>query len=59
MTLHAGLANPTCQQSFMVWHCSVRELCELNSKKKETMNNFGASGRIGVFYLTLSYARIT
>ena len=51
MMLHAGLANPTCLQSFMVWYCSVRELRESNSKKKkEKMKNFG--GRIGIFYLT-------
>ena len=25
MTLHAGLANPTSLQSFMVWYCSVCE----------------------------------
>ena len=54
MTLHAGLANPTYLQSFMVWYCSVCELRELNpkkkiSKKKEKMKNFG---RIGIFYLT-------
>ena len=58
MTLHAGLANPTCLQSFMVWYCSVCELRESNSKKKkkkkkkEKMKNFGAYGRIGIFYLT-------
>ena len=51
MTLHAGLANPTCLQSFTVWYCSVYELCESNSKKKEK-KNFGAYGRIGIFYLT-------
>ena len=51
MTLHAGLANPTCLQSFMVWYCSVCELRESNSKKKK-MKNFGAYGRIGIFYLT-------
>ena len=52
-TLHAGLANPTCLQSFMVWYCSVCELRCLNSKKKkEKMKNFGAYGRIGIFYLT-------
>ena len=54
MTLHAGLANPTCLQSFTVWYCSVYELRESNSKKKEKkekkkMKNFGAYGRI---YLT-------
>ena len=32
MMLHAGLANPTCLQSFMVWYCSV---CCLNSKKEK------------------------
>ena len=32
MTLHAGLANPTC---FMVWYGSVCELRESNSKKKK------------------------
>ena len=53
MTLHAGLANPTCLQSFTVWYCSVYELRESNSKKKEKkMKNFGAYGRIGIFYLT-------
>ena len=55
MTLHAGLANPTCLQSFMVWYCSVCELRESNSKKKKEkmkMKNFGAYGRIGIFYLT-------
>ena len=51
MTLHAGLANPTCLQSFMIWYCSVCELRESNSKKKK-MKNFGAYGRIGIFYLT-------
>ena len=50
MTLHTGLANPTCLQSFMVWYCSVYELRESNSKKEEKkMKNFG---RIGIFYLT-------
>ena len=52
MTLHAGLANPTCLQSFMVWYCSVYELRESNSKKQKKMKNFGAYGRIGIFYLT-------
>ena len=58
MTLHAGLVNPTCLQSFMIWYCSVCELRESNSKKKEKkkkkkkMKNFGAYGRIGIFYLT-------
>ena len=52
MTLHAGLANPTCLQCFTVWYCSVYELRESNSKKKEKMKNFGAYGRIGIFYLT-------
>ena len=51
MTLHTGLANPTCLQSFMVWYCSVCELRESNSKKEEKkkkakMKNFGAYGRI-------------
>ena len=46
MTLHAGLANPTCLQSFTIWYCSV---CESNSKKKKE-KNFGAYGRIGIFY---------
>ena len=60
MTLHAGLANPTCLQSFMIWYCSVCELHESNSKKKEKekkkkMKNFGAYGRIGIFYLTCLY----
>ena len=32
MTLHAGLANPTCLQS---WCCSVCELRESNSKKEK------------------------
>ena len=50
MTLHAGLANPTCLQSLMVWYCSVCELRCLNSKKKEKkMKNFGAYGRIDIF----------
>ena len=35
MTLHAGLANPTCLQSFMIWYCLVSELRCLNSKKKK------------------------
>ena len=53
MTLYAGLANSTSLQSFMVWYCSVCELRYLNSKKKkEKMKNFGAYGRIGIFYLT-------
>ena len=57
MTLHAGLANPTSLQSFMVWYCSVCELRESNSKKEEEkkkkkMKNCGAYGRIGIFYLT-------
>ena len=60
MTLHAGLANPTCLQSFTVWYCSVYELRESNSKKekkkkkkkKKKMKNFGAYRRIGIFYLT-------
>ena len=47
MTLHAGLANPTCLQSFTVWYCSVYELRESNSKKEKKkkekkMKNFGA-----------------
>ena len=49
MTLHAGLANPTCLQSFTVWYCSVYELRESNSKKekkkkKKKMKNFGPIG---------------
>ena len=52
MTLHAGLANPTCLQSFMVWYGSVCELRCLTSKKKEKVKKFGAYGRIGIFYLT-------
>ena len=56
MTLHAGLANPTCLQSFMIWYCLVSELRCLNSKKKKKkekkMKNCGAYGRIGIFYLT-------
>ena len=54
MTLHAGLENPTSLQSFVVWYCSVCELRESNSKKKEKkkMKNCGAYGRIGIFYLT-------
>ena len=52
MTLHAGLANPTCLQSFMVWYCSVYELCESNSKKKEKEKMMKNFGRIGIFYLT-------
>ena len=35
LTLHAGLANPTCLQSFMIWYCLVSELRCLNSKKKK------------------------
>ena len=61
MTLHAGLANPTCLQSFMIWYCLVSELRCLNSKKKkkkEKEKNCGAYGRIGIFCLTLSQARI-
>ena len=50
MTLHAGLANPTSLQNFMVWYCSVCELCESNSNKKEKMKNFGTYGRIGIFH---------
>ena len=53
MTLHAGLANSTSLQSFMVWYWSVCELRESNSKKKKEekkMKNFGAYGRIGIFY---------
>ena len=48
MTLHAGLANHTCLQSFTVWYCSVYELRESNSKKKEKKKekNIGAFGRI-------------
>ena len=54
MTLYAGLANPTCLQSFTVWYCSVYELRESNSKEKKKkkkeekkkMKNFGAYGRI-------------
>ena len=34
MTLHAGLANPTCLQSFTVWYCSVYELRESNSRRR-------------------------
>ena len=55
MTLHAGLANSTSLQSFMVWYCSVCELRESNSKKKKKkkeIKNCGAYGRIGIFYLT-------
>ena len=44
MTLHAGLANPTSLQSFMVWYCSV---CEL--RESEFQKNFGTYGRIGIF----------
>ena len=53
MTLHAGLANPTCLQSFMIWYCSVCELRESNSKKKKEkkkMKNSGVYGKIGIFY---------
>ena len=53
--MHAGLANPTCLQSFTVCYCSVYELRCLNSKKekkKKKMKNFGAYRRIGIFYLT-------
>ena len=55
MTLHAGLANPTILQSFMVWYCSVCELRCLNSKKEKKekekkMNNFGTYRKIGIFY---------
>ena len=46
MTLHAGLANPTSLQSFMVWYCSVCELRMSNSKKKKKEKNIGAFGRI-------------
>ena len=35
MTLHAGLVNPTCLQSLMVWYCSVCELRCLNSKEEK------------------------
>ena len=38
LTLHAGLANPTCMQSFMVWYCLVYELRESNSKKNKEKN---------------------
>ena len=56
MTLHAGLANPTCLQSVMVFYCSVYESRESNSKKeKKKLKNFGAYGRIGIF---LSRAQI-
>ena len=34
MTLHAGLANPTCLQSFMVRDCSVCELLCLNQRRR-------------------------
>ena len=57
MTLHAGLANSTSLQSFMVWYCSVCELRESNSKKKKKkkkekkkMKNCGAHWRIGIFH---------
>ena len=49
MTLHAGLANPTCLQSFMVWYCLVYELRESNSKEGED-EEFWC--QIGIFYLT-------
>ena len=58
MMLHAGLANPTCLQSFMVWYCSVCELHCLNSKKEKKMKNFGTYRKIGIFYKHLSHARI-
>ena len=35
MTLHAGLANRTRLQSFMVWDCSICELGCLNSNKEK------------------------
>ena len=38
MTLHAGLANPTCLQSFMIWYCSVCVLRCLNSEKEKMKN---------------------
>ena len=50
MTLHAGLANPTCLQRFMVWYCSVCALCCLNAKKeKKEMKNLGTYRKIGIF----------
>ena len=55
-TLHARLANRMCKQSFMVWYCLVYE--SNSKKKKKKMKNFGAYGRIGIFYLTLPHARI-
>ena len=51
LTLHTGLANPTCLQSFRVRYCSVCELRESNSKKKEKkkkMKNFGTYWRIAI-----------
>ena len=58
MTLHAGLANPTCLQALRVWYDSVCELRCLNSKKKKKMikKSFGTYGRIGIF--PLSHAHI-
>ena len=43
MTLHAGLANPTCLLSFTVWYCSVYESNSKKEKEKK-MKNFGAYG---------------
>ena len=37
MTLHAGLANPTSLQSFMVWYCSV---CEEEEEGEEEDEKF-------------------
>ena len=51
MTLHAGLANPTSLQSFMVWYCSVCEEGEEEGEEEED-EKFGTYGRIGIFYLT-------
>ena len=34
------------------FHDLVSELCCLNSKKVKKIKNFGAYGRIGIFYLT-------
>ena len=53
MAFHAGLANPTCLQSLMVWYCSVCELRESNSKKEqEKEKTFGMYRRIGIFLTT-------
>ena len=47
MTLHTGLANPTCLQSCRVQSSSVCELRESNQRRRRIL------GPIGIFYLTL------